>query len=891
MTDNGWAAAMAKVKATQAGEVQKTGGTTVAVELVDSSDDVSAGGNAGVPTMPEGYANIQAAMWELLQDRGSAVALSKVNVTPGVWHRAPLKGEKDRISYKLLLKGQRIMALIDRHIYGEELEKVPLTLDGKPIEDRFTPEDLQKLEKLSREEEENDRKNKLWLADYGRKLQGRLSKPIENQPYLKAKGLSPEDIPGCLQFGNVEDYWFRLPYGDRKWLCLPWDGLFIPIYSEEGSLQGFQTIEAKRGEDGKFAKRTFGEATGGRLVFPGKDGEKGPLILLEGAATAASTHRHTGYECFWCVSAKALKERALEARRRWPERPIIIGADNDMENERNGKGNAGRKAAEDAVKAVSGAVAVAMCPAMDGKNTDFNDWDVAGQADVIRAVINNAVEEALTPNGVGTVVADDGPIPLRRPPEKQEPYPTGTFFEFAQTVVDVATYTDSPQSMVGSTILAALSLMSMPLANVRTTQFITPLSLFMLTVGETGDGKTTVESILFKKINETERVLIREYENRRKEYEIEQEIFENDLKQLQKKKLTKAEYVEQRRALEESRPIAPVEPVLVTCDMNIEGLYKSLRYALPWIGLITDEGGRLFGGTAFAKENAVKTIANLSSVWSGKPLDKMRYGEGASKIYDRRVCASIMIQPVLAQDVYGNELYASQGFLCRFLHSWPEPLMKLSDHVDVERLQSVQDFYRACERLLGLQVRQDPDSGGILFDELALDDKAQTAWKSFKDDVEHNRGRDKKYEAVNGYAKRAAEQALRIAGCLSMAHDPASRVIGKETMEAGIVLAQWYLDEILRIALDDMTSPEILQAENLLHWLWEKAIKRTSVRQVLQFGPNALREKAKVEKAFNTLIEHRWLIPIEGGAEVWMGEGKPASFARNAWTVRDDIPA
>jgi hypothetical protein len=108
-------------------------------------------------------------------------------------------------------------------------------------------------------------------------------------------------------------------------------------------------------------------------------------------------------------------------------------------------------------------------------------------------------------------------------------------------------------------------------------------------------------------------------------------------------------------------------------------------------------------------------------------------------------------------------------------------------------------------------------------------------------------------------------------------------------MEAGISISNWYLDEILRITHDNMASPEVLAAERLLKWLHERKIQTTAVKQIQQFGPNALREKKEIEHIIALLEKHGWLVPVQGGCPVLMG-GDKKSFARQAWKVIYAVP-
>lgn len=481
---------------------------------------------------------------------------------------------------------------------------------------------------------------------------------------------------------------------------------------------------------------------------------------------------------------------------------------------------------------------------------------------------------------------EEPPLPLRRPVKEQAPYPTECFLNLEQALVDVANGLNVPVSMAGNSMLGVLDLLTQSIANVRTRRFsATPLSLYLMSIAESGDGKSETESVFMKPIERCEREKQKEYQDAYRDYMAERAAYERELEALKKKKIPRSEYSAALKELMRDAPKAPVNPLFTIADTNIEGLYRFLSEGKPHVGLFTDEGARLFGGTAFSQDNAQKTVGALTAVWSGKALDKMRYGDGTTKLFDRRVCSNIMMQPVIAEKLFADALLSGQGYLCRQLITWPAPMMKSSSQVAVENLPSLKVFYDACERLLAVPLKCDAESGGIIFDELVLSDEAHAEYDRFFDYIEANRQAEGEYAPVSGYAKRAAEQALRIAGVLTLAHDPACRVISLEFMVAGIQLSEWYLDEVLRITLDDIASPEVIRAEKLLNWYAERGIEMTSVRQVLRCGPGGLREKKAVEATIKTLVEHGWLVPVEGSADVWEGD-EGTHKARKAWKVR-----
>ena len=90
------------------------------------------------------------------------------------------------------------------------------------------------------------------------------------------------------------------------------------------------------------------------------------------------------YACFVAFNAGNLKAVAVMARERYAKREIILCADNDTETQ----GNPGRKAASRAAQAVGGKLVV--CPAHEGRATDFNDLHRLRFLEAVRAVVETA---------------------------------------------------------------------------------------------------------------------------------------------------------------------------------------------------------------------------------------------------------------------------------------------------------------------------------------------------------------------------------------------------------------------------------------------------------------------------------------------------------------------
>lgn len=193
------------------------------------------------------------------------------------------------------------------------------------------------------------------------------------------------DIWGAAPAAGSHDYVTRkgIP---ALGLRLARDGrLIVPVLNETGGLQSLQFIDA----DGGKRFLTGGKTAEGFFSVPAKDGSKdGTLIISEGFATAASLHLATGHAVLVAFNAGNLPAVAKMARRLYPEREIILAADNDV----NTEGNPGLTKATEAATTIG--ARLALCPAHEGKATDFNDLHLARGLDAVAAVI----EKAKTPD-------------------------------------------------------------------------------------------------------------------------------------------------------------------------------------------------------------------------------------------------------------------------------------------------------------------------------------------------------------------------------------------------------------------------------------------------------------------------------------------------------------
>lgn len=518
--------------------------------------------------------------------------------------------------------------------------------------------------------------------------------------------------------------------------------------------------------------------------------------------------------------------------------------------------------------------------------SNYTSWDYNLDAlpDVDDPVIYDQIEDLPHREGQKPLMPlsliEDAPIPLQGSVSPCEPYPTYAFGALAPGIRLTSHYTQTNDAMVGTCLLSALAQCAQSIADIDIDGRSILLSLFSITIAGSGERKGAVDNIVNKPIRDAERDMLISYDDIHRKYLIAYSVYEQKKKSLEKKygkdkNFNCESYMKEMQELYE--PEYPPRPILMIENGNIEGIYKLLLRDYPSIIWCSSEAGIILGGIAFNRDNLLKTAATLSSLWSTGVADKVRSVDGASKIYGRRVSLSFMIQPAVAAELLFNEVLESQGLLARCLITQPPSLVG-TRFLDPEAPQQIlvdqpdyQKIYSTLSALLDTPLnREDSPSHPIVTRKLTLDAGARAEYVKYYNEVELELSHKGKYRLVVPYANRSPEQALRIAGLLTLADNPTSSIIDVVHMQSGITLARWYLHEILRLRSDLMPAEEIIKAEQLLTWLQRdnkcthRGYKVFDVRMLIQYGPRRLRAKKILDPLIKILSEHRWIERAEG---------------------------
>ncbi len=472
----------------------------------------------------------------------------------------------------------------------------------------------------------------------------------------------------------------------------------------------------------------------------------------------------------------------------------------------------------------------------------------------------------------------DGILPLFREIEDSQPYPLSDLgIVLSPVAAELSKKVQAPEAFIGQSLLAAASLLVQGYADIEIDGRYYPISLFFLTVGSSGERKSSVDQQILRPFREYEKRAIEKNQVSKTAHNDHLEVYQSEKKAILASKLTPSE---KQKAIEDlgGEPRPPSMEVLLVEDPTYEGLVKLLEVGQPSVGLFSDEAGRMIGGYSMNKDNLVKTLAGLSGLWDGNPISRTRVGDGSTKLYGRRLTLHLMMQPKVSQLLLGNDLAVDQGFLSRCLMSYPAS--KIGTRFYQEQASQagevLEAFHRKAHEYLSRPYSLD-EKGGLQLKTISLTGEAKQIWITFYNEVEGQLSEGGIYYNISGFASKAPEHALRIAGVLTLLISLEASVIEVKEVSCAISLVRYYLSEALRLHGTSILNPDLILAEKLKNWC--QGFEEVYMSQIIQKGPSQVRDKTTAARIISILESHGYLRKIDGGKEI------DGSLRKDVWLV------
>ena len=462
--------------------------------------------------------------------------------------------------------------------------------------------------------------------------------------------------------------------------------------------------------------------------------------------------------------------------------------------------------------------------------------------------------------------------PLQRELPPANPFPLGALGGIlAPAAQKMQTIIRAPAAICGNSVLAAAALAVQAHADVVIDGRVFPASEIFLTIGESGERKSEVDKAAQCPHRKHERSLCEQYKQDVIGYQRDREAYDKTKSEVLSSKQNKS-LDAKRRALAElgDVPLPPLEPLLLCEEPTYEGLVKLLAAGQPSVGLFSDEGGRFIGGHGMNPDNLLKTAAGMSGLWDGKPVDRVRGGDGATKLYGRRVSCHLMVQPEISQLMLSNSILIAQGLLSRCLVTWPESTAGTRFYCE-EDLSVSPEITKYTARISAILETPLPLAEGARNElnprQLPLAPDAKRIWINFHDHVERQLADGGELAPIRGLGNKAPEHAARLASVLALGDDLHCPCIRLEHIKAGIELVTHYLNEALRLYEAGIQDPTLALTQKLLVWLKAKGKAIITLPEVYQHGPNPIRTAAKARELMAILVDHGEAIPVGDGVE------------------------
>ncbi|MGG4606319.1 YfjI family protein [Paenalcaligenes sp. Me131] len=432
-----------------------------------------------------------------------------------------------------------------------------------------------------------------------------------------------------------------------------------------------------------------------------------------------------------------------------------------------------------------------------------------------------------------------------------------------QTIYAVYNNVQSPLPLITTSVLSTLSSTAQGYFGVETMYGTTqPVSLFTLVVAESGERKTSTDKLIASSLLEHEKNMLSFGIEKASDQEVESLVWEklrkHLIQQLEKSIIQddQDQIDKLRGALsthQKQKPGAIKSTRSILSDVTPAALFQSLAGDGRAITLHSSDAGNLLTRTN------MDFISNSNQLWDGDNVTILRK-TGDTFITNGRLTLSLMIQPAVLKRISDKkgDLLRLSGYLSRMLVTAPESTQgqrfshALSDLDEIHLKQ----FQKRIKQLSMESMHYQANQSKVI---LNFNPEARHHLTTLYNEVEPQLNKFGWLSDIRDAGSKILNNATRIAALLhAYQHGAANTEIDAKTAMAACKLARYYLLEFAAI-FGEKTVYQLGQeyGELLLNWIYRNpyyCFPQTVTRaHILQYGPNRLRKKEKLELALHYL--------------------------------------
>ncbi|HEN3279202.1 TPA: DUF3987 domain-containing protein [Yersinia enterocolitica] len=457
------------------------------------------------------------------------------------------------------------------------------------------------------------------------------------------------------------------------------------------------------------------------------------------------------------------------------------------------------------------------------------------------------------------------------------PFPVDAFPQIIRNAIyEVEQHTQAPQALIAASALGAISLACQNQIDVcRLKNLSGPVSLFLLTLAESGERKSTVDKLLMEPLYQLEENLFEKYTHDLTVWRNDEAIFNIEKKALMSKlksdiRCNKDHLAtnEKLKALLALYPKSPVRFKQIFNDATPAAIKDYLSGYWRSVGIMSDEAGTIFNGYT------LNELPFINKMWDGAMFPVERKNEPEKLIKDARMTLSLMVQP----DVFNGylerkgDMAKGIGFFARCLICHPGSTQGnrqiTSPVVSTEHLPI---FHQRIMEIVNECISRNNENERLC---LRFNAEAEKRWIAFSNNVEYEMGILGKLSNFKDYASKMAENMARIAALLHHFNGDEGD-ISLLTVEAAVEISDWYVAEYIRL----FSKPQefnlaISEADELYLWIKNHCsrylLPYIRKNTILQYGPNKFRNRSKANELLNTLYSQNRILAAKKGKTVFI---------------------
>lgn len=734
-----------------------------------------------------------------------------------------------------------------------------------------TPEELAERSRIAAEraaqEETEIARERAGTAKKAAAILKAATEVKASHPYLSRKRVPPVSTLLEIDAGAAAAILGYAPKSGSNLLT----GRLLVVPVRQGDR--LSTLELIDGDKRKAALAGRGSKVGAYWAtesLPDSDAASLTLQIGEGVATVLSASAATKRPGIAALSSSNLPAVAKAMRERYPAAALVILSDLVKAT-----GEPDPHAIE-AARSVGGKLAIPDFGIdRDPEMTDMNDLFIFGGAEAVAQAIAGASApnkaEAQVDEG-NSAAGDSGgngwpnPHPLSAKVEC-EPYPLDALPDTIRAAVEeVAGFVKAPLPLVASSALAALSLAIQTHADVKRAEKLQgPVGLFLLTIADSGERKSTCDGFFTKPIREYDEAqaeaakpILKDYRATFEAWEARRGGIKEQIRQLAKNGKSTATMETALRDLEHDKPEPPRIPRLLYADATPEALAFGLGKQWPSGGVVSAEAGIVFGSHGMSKDSVMRNLGLLNQLWDGTSLTIDRRSSESFTVRGARLTVALQVQEPTLREFFtrSGALARGTGFLARFLVAWPESTQGRRPFTDPPaNWPHLAAFHQRIGAILDQPAPID-DDGALIPPLMPLTPEAKAAWVEYHNAIESELSSGGELYDVRDVASKSADNAARLAALFQI-FEGAGGAIGADAFEGASRITAWHLHEARRFFGELALPAELANAARLDSWLIEYCQRERThlvpTREAQRLGP--IRDKEKLTAALRELEE------------------------------------